>query len=73
MMPSHKTQHAALSLDGRAICVRSDLNGVNRSAGQAIDGTEDMNWPNEVELVDRWHGNDDNAAARSQTARAGSS
>jgi hypothetical protein len=73
MTPGHKTQYAALSLDGRVVCARSDFDGVDGSAGQPIHGTEDMNRPDEVKFIDRRHGNDNNAAAQSRTARAGSS
>jgi hypothetical protein len=71
MMLRHKTQNTAFSWNVRLVCIGRNFDGVDRPASQAIHGTEDMNRTDEIELIDRRHGNDDDAATRSQPRRSG--
>ena len=66
-----KRQHTALALERQTARVGDDLDRVDAPAGKAIDGAEHLQRPDEVELVDWWHDNRDDAPDRWGTARAG--
>ena len=62
-MAGDERQDAALPLDGQTARVRDDFNRVNGSAREAIDRVEHLKRSNQIELVDRWHNDDDDPAA----------
>jgi hypothetical protein len=70
-MSSHEGQHATLAVHRETVCVRDHLNRVNGPACKAIDGVEDLERSNEIELIDWRDDDDDDAAGRRGAVRAG--
>ncbi len=71
VMPGDEGQDAAFAFDRQTIGVRDDLNGVDRVPGKTIDRVEHLEGSNEIELIDRGHHGDDDAAAGGGFAQAG--
>jgi hypothetical protein len=71
MVPGDERQHASLALHGEIVAVGRDFDRVDRPSGEAIDRIEHLQRPHEIELVDRWHDDDDDAAARGRAPHAG--
>ena len=43
----------------RAVRGRDDLNRINGPAREAVDRIEHVEGANQIEIIDRWHGDDD--------------
>src|SRR5262245_13531113 len=71
-MTGDERQHAAFTLDSGPVPARRDLDRVNGPAGGPIDEVEDLKRPDEIELVDRRHGDDDDSPACREVTRAAS-
>ena len=64
VMARHEAQHAAFARHREIVAGGDDLNRINGSGREPIDRVEDLQRSDEIELVDRWHHNDDDPAAR---------
>jgi hypothetical protein len=62
MTPRDEGQHTAFALDCHTVRVRDDLNRVDGPARKPIDRIEHLEGPDQIELIDRRHGDDDDPA-----------
>lgn len=56
-----KREQASHTFNPKAFCVGHHLDAVNRSAGQAICLAQDLDWTNQVQLLDWRHDQNDDA------------
>ena len=61
MMLCHEGQDATLALDRFSVRVRDNLNGVNGPSREPVDRVEYLKRSNQIELIDWWNNNDDDA------------
>src|SRR5438034_4943790 len=61
-MPGDERQHTALAVERQTVSVRDDLNRVDGPARQAIDGVEQLERANQIELINRRHDDHDDSA-----------
>jgi hypothetical protein len=69
MTARDKGQDTAFALDCHTVRVRDDLNRVDGPARKPIDRIEHLEGPNQIELIDWRHGDDDDPAAQSLGGR----
>jgi hypothetical protein len=70
-MLSDERQDSALTLDGGAVCIRDDVDAVDRPADQSIGRSEHVDGTYKVEFVHGRYGNNDQAALQRGTPRTG--